>query len=219
MFRGLSLRTKLMAVGITLTIVPLLVVECVVWYQQQTIQSTAKAGCTELATSDLDHVAQQLVVLCQATDAAMHRQLASALRVASDMVRRHGPVTIAADRNVRWSATNQFTGAFTDVTLPEMQVGGKALGQVVDAKAEALVVDEVRKLVGDTCTIFQRMNAQGDMLRVCSNVLKKDGTRDRLVHPGDGNGWPARCHDLRGAGRQDPSRAHLRGGWLVRRGL
>jgi len=39
------------------------------------------------------------------------------------------------------------------------------------------VVDKTRELVGGTCTIFQRMNPQGDMLRVCTNVEKLDGTR------------------------------------------
>ena len=39
------------------------------------------------------------------------------------------------------------------------------------------MVDEVKSLVGGTCTIFQKMNAEGDMLRVCTNVQQKDGTR------------------------------------------
>jgi len=35
----------------------------------------------------------------------------------------------------------------------------------------------VANLVGDTCTIFQRMNENGDMLRVATNVITKDGRR------------------------------------------
>ena len=39
------------------------------------------------------------------------------------------------------------------------------------------IVDDVQDMVGGTATIFQRMNEAGDMLRVCTNVLKTDGTR------------------------------------------
>ena len=41
----------------------------------------------------------------------------------------------------------------------------------------SITQDEVQALVGGTCTLFQRMNPAGDMLRVCTNVLKLDGTR------------------------------------------
>ncbi len=105
----------------------------------------------------------------------------------------------------------------TDVTLPEMQVGGKALGQVVDAKAEALVVDEVRKLVGDTCTIFQRMNAQGDMLRVCSNVLKKDGTRaiGSFIPATGTDGQPDAMISAVLAGKTHLGRTYVVDGWYA----
>jgi methyl-accepting chemotaxis protein len=39
------------------------------------------------------------------------------------------------------------------------------------------VVDDVKELVGGTATIFQRMNRQGNILRVATNVEKLDNTR------------------------------------------
>jgi cache 3/cache 2 fusion protein len=44
-------------------------------------------------------------------------------------------------------------------------------------KEQSLVVDRVRDSVGGTATIFQKTNDRGDMLRVCTNVEKPDGTR------------------------------------------
>ena len=38
-------------------------------------------------------------------------------------------------------------------------------------------MDEVKELVGGTCTIFQRMNENGDMLRVATNVIAADKSR------------------------------------------
>jgi signal transduction histidine kinase len=58
-----------------------------------------------------------------------------------------------------------------------MYVGKTWLGQNASTSAATPVVDEVKKLVGCTCTIFQRMNENGDMLRVATNVQKLDGSR------------------------------------------
>jgi hypothetical protein len=51
------------------------------------------------------------------------------------------------------------------------------LGQVRDAGSAVPVVDSVRRLTGATSTIFQRMNAAGDMLRVATNVVGENGLR------------------------------------------
>jgi methyl-accepting chemotaxis protein len=58
-----------------------------------------------------------------------------------------------------------------------MKIGNSWLGQVSDPNIPVAVVDKVRETVSVTCTIFQRMNAAGDMLRVATNVVKNDGTR------------------------------------------
>ena len=58
-----------------------------------------------------------------------------------------------------------------------MMVGDTWLGKITDMSASAPVVDKVQNLVGGTCTIFQRINDAGDMLRVCTNVQKEDGSR------------------------------------------
>jgi len=57
------------------------------------------------------------------------------------------------------------------------QVGREWLGQVHDFTTPAPVVDEVTAMVGCTCTIFQRMNEPGDMLRVAATVKQHDGSR------------------------------------------
>ena len=58
-----------------------------------------------------------------------------------------------------------------------MMVGNKGLGPDDSLSDRFAIVDQVKKMVGGTCTIFQRMNEQGDMLRISTNVLKKDGQR------------------------------------------
>ena len=58
-----------------------------------------------------------------------------------------------------------------------MMVGETWLGNNTDMSKMSPIVDQVQNLMGATCTIFQKMNESGDMLRVCTNVQKKDGAR------------------------------------------
>ena len=61
--------------------------------------------------------------------------------------------------------------------MPKMTIGGVAVGPELADSKSLPVVDKVREITGCSCTIFQRMNEAGDMLRVCTNVTKKDGNR------------------------------------------
>ncbi len=75
------------------------------------------------------------------------------------------------DRNDTTSMTivNQITGKTERVTIPKMKMGLNTVTQNYD------VVDRVQKRVGGTATIFQLL--PGKLLRISTNVQKKDGSR------------------------------------------
>lgn len=50
-----------------------------------------------------------------------------------------------------------------------MQIGSEFVQPNDTFEVKSLVVDDVASTVGGTCTIFQRMNEKGDMLRVATN--------------------------------------------------
>jgi len=73
---------------------------------------------------------------------------------------------------------------------------------VASPSEPALIVDEARRLTGIHCTLFQRMNDAGDMLRVATSVLKTDGQRALgtfiRAQPSDGPANPVVERVLRG---------------------
>ncbi|MDZ7617918.1 MAG: Cache 3/Cache 2 fusion domain-containing protein, partial [Patescibacteria group bacterium] len=109
-------------------------------------------------------------------DQLLRTKLSDDLAVARDVLRRAGEPTLGKE-TVSWDAVNQFTGSRTTVALPRMLAGGTWLGKNDATDTPSPIVDEVRDLVGGTCTVFQRMNAAGDMLRVSTNVTTQDGMR------------------------------------------
>ena len=132
------------------------------------VRSSAKSGTA--------NIARNVVRMCRIQQAALGKKVSYDLNVARDVLRRTGTVTLG-EETVEWNAVNQYTKQATTLTLPKMLVGGTWLGQNTDMAQPSPVVDKTRALVGGTCTIFQRMNPAGDMLRVCTNVEKADGTR------------------------------------------
>ena len=140
------------------------------------VQKTAETSAETAAVTDLTHQAQALYTMCQAQHELLAQILRESLSVAEDVVKRHGVATTASG-SVEWVAKDQVTGAQRNVTLPRMAVGSTWLGQNADAKQTSPIVDDVQNLVGSACTLFQRMNPEGDMLRVCTNILAKDGRR------------------------------------------
>lgn len=108
---------------------------------------------------------------------ALLNRLEHALRAASELCAQSGGLHLDASQKVRWQAVNQFTKQTQTAELPRMCLGNTWLGQITDLAVPAPLVDEVGKFAGTTCTIFQRMNSQGDMLRVCTNVPTEDNRR------------------------------------------
>ncbi len=176
MLKNVKLQTKLLTLGITMTVIPLLVVSTVVFVQNKRMVAVAEQGNTDLAYADLDHIAMNIYGMCKAQQEMLQGNIDSSLNVAREVLRNTGDIRLA-EETVTWDAVNQFTKASQRVTLPKVMVGETWLGKISDMATPAPVVDQTQNLVRATCTIFQRMNEAGDMLRVSTNVQKLDGAR------------------------------------------
>jgi len=216
MLKNVKLQTKLLAYGILLTILPLVVVSLVVIRQTGKMVKVADEESTSLAYADLDHIAQNIYALCKTQDEVVRQSVAHSLSVARHVLQRSGALHFAPE-TVTWDAVDQFSNVSARVELPKIMVGDVWLDKVTDMAKTAPVVDTVQDLIGGTCTIFQRMNDAGDMLRVCTNVQKKDGTRAIGTYiprtSPDGTPNPVIAAVLRGETYQ--GRAVVVGSWYV----
>ncbi|HLP76167.1 MAG TPA: Cache 3/Cache 2 fusion domain-containing protein, partial [Candidatus Paceibacterota bacterium] len=121
-------------------------------------------------------LSQTLWSACAASEALSTRALDQSLTATRDLLRRQGAISQNAE-SVAWQAENQFSHQKTTVNLPKMMVGGDWFGQNASARTPSPVVDDAKLFTGAEVTIFQRMNEAGDMLRVCTTVIKADGQR------------------------------------------
>jgi signal transduction histidine kinase len=176
MANNMKLRTKLLIIGILFTAIPLIAISVIVLKQNEKMIKISSQGSTNMAYADLDHMAYATYSLCQSHHDVLLENVNHSLSVARFVLRNSGTVR-QDNEKVVWNTVNQYTNSSSRVEIPKMMVGDTWLGQNITMSRTSFVVDDVKNLVGGVCTIFQRMNSTGDMLRVCTNVEGNDGTR------------------------------------------
>lgn len=121
-------------------------------------------------------IAKDVYLMLRASHDQLCKRVEGNLNVVRELIRADGGIHLAK-QTVAWEATNQVTKEPRKLELPKMEIGSNWLGQSWDPKQDVPLVDRTKLLVGGTCTIFQRMNEAGDLLRVCTNVETKEGKR------------------------------------------
>ena len=174
--RNISIRAKLALWGIGTIFVSALAMVAVGVWQGNVFSGKARVEAEKLIDADLDHITEGVYNIIKSQDESIQQKVNHDLNVARYVLKREGEVGLI-NETTTWNAVNQFTGKSQTVSLPKMAVGRKWLGQNNKLVVETPVVDTVKRLVGGTATIFQRMNSQGDIVRVATNVENSDGTR------------------------------------------
>ena len=128
-----------------------------------------------LTEQQLDRITDGVYTVVATQADSVSLKVSSDLEVARDVLARSGGLRLGSQA-VTWTATNQVTKEQQSVELPRAMAGTTWLGQNTDLAVATPVVDEVKRLVGGTATLFQRL-PDGSMLRVATNVETLDGTR------------------------------------------
>lgn len=173
----ISLTIRLVILGAVFTILPALIIFLTVYFQNNKVLDSVLEETNKLALSDLKHIAEGVYSLCESQQEVLESFVGNSLDVAHRLVDVHGGITVNTDSLLTWEGVNQFTKEKQTLTLPVIKIGEKTIEPNKDPKVPSPIVDEVKKLQNVTCTIFQRMNDAGDMLRICTNVLTKEGER------------------------------------------
>ncbi|MBN2476870.1 MAG: Cache 3/Cache 2 fusion domain-containing protein, partial [Pirellulales bacterium] len=171
-----NFKTKVFALSVLGIVATGLILLAAVWLQRQTLHEQVTAELNAQGQQECTKIAQSVYLMLRTNHEKLKKELQHNLNVAESVLHRYGEVLLEKEM-VSWNAVNQFTSKSRKVDLPKMCFGSQWLGQNANADTPSPVVDEVRALVGGTCTVFQRMNAAGDMLRICTNIHKLDGNR------------------------------------------
>ena len=175
-WNNFKLQTKIILMACMAVVLSVIAIIGILYHQGDTLKDDMSLEVNKMAKRELGHIAKDIQNMVKAQDESVSKKVQSDLRVATYLMNRKGEIGLA-DEEISWQVTNQYTGDSQKIDLPKMQLGSSWLGQTKSMNEKAFLVDQIQDLVGGTCTVFQRMNRSGDMLRVATNVEKHDGTR------------------------------------------
>ena len=173
--RSSGIRTNLLLLILASVGITVAAVYVTASLRKRTVATQMGAAFSSLVRHAAGAVATTTYEACKASHDRTQRRLEHNMKVARNALERLGGLHFA--KEATWEATNQTTHETHRVDLPGMQIGKVPLKLSEDPRAEAPVVDMVKATTRDSCTIFQRMNESGDMLRVVTSVLDKEGKR------------------------------------------
>jgi len=171
-----NLKRKIIGLAVIAAVLPVVVMMILMGSFQSSVSRLTSKELGEVAMANMAQIAKDVYGLCETSNDLIQKKINNGLNVARNIVKLHKGIEPGKEK-VTWDAVNQITKQTQKVELPKLTAGGAWLGQNRNLATPTPIVDEVKRLVGITCTIFQRMNEQGDMLRVATNVEDLDKRR------------------------------------------
>jgi len=172
----LTLKYKIIWLAMLAAALPVVVMSLLILAQKQDLMTNIADDMNAISRNDTSQIAKTVYRVCDTANRRTGQSLRELLKAAWAELKEQGPITFDTNQ-VAWVARNQFAQQATNVLLPVMMLGETRLASNTDFKVKSPVVDVVTKFSQCYCTIFQRMNEEGDMLRVATTVPTPDGKR------------------------------------------
>ena len=173
---NVSIKTKIAGISIQLVGLATIAIITTIVVQSRTLKQKMEAQIRANAVAEAGKIVQNIYLDCESAEGRHQKLLTHDLEIARETLGRLGTVSLDTNQ-VAWTAINQATKEKIPLQLPRMQAGHDWLGQNFAPDQPSLIVDEVRHLTQAHCTLFQRINDSGDMLRVDTSVLTTEGKR------------------------------------------
>jgi methyl-accepting chemotaxis protein len=182
-----------------------------------------KSRIAEHVSSDLEELNEKTMrsqVRSLYNAARMHeqdvnRQLEASLRYFQETLRSDGGIALSGG-TTSWKLLDGNGQALRETSLPALAVGGKPIRANTDPDVLTPYVDAVKKVNGVYATIFQRLDDDGSMLRVATNVITPAGKRaiGTFISPRNADGTPNGVLEAVLAGKTYLGRANVVGTWV-----
>ena len=170
-------RIRLIVIGVSLILLAVLVLMGIGFIQNEVFFETARGEVSQNVENNMINTITGVYNLVVSQDESVQENLKTNLAVASYIFNQNGGMNLDKSSQTAWSALNQVTQEKIQINLPAIYYGTEQIKRVEDSQSESQFVDIIQELVGGVATIFVKMNENGDMLRVATNVLNEDGSR------------------------------------------
>ena len=121
-------------------------------------------------------IAKSILQMCIAHREGIYKKLSTDIAVLEKILQSNGGSELAG-LTMEWHAINQYTNKSIKIILPVFQIGFDTMSQSISFDDKIPVIDEAQELINGACSIFQKLNEQGDMMLVGTNLQTSDNKR------------------------------------------
>jgi methyl-accepting chemotaxis protein WspA len=170
------LRHKITGLALLAALLPLLAISALLIYVKGEAERMVEKNTKEISREQTRQAALSVNSLCSTIHDLTQQQVNLNLGLAQNLLARRGTLRLSDKQRVLWRAKNQWTGKIREVTLPQILFGENIGTEKKGSDEASSLVDEVKRLSGATCTLFQQLT-DGSMLRIATTVENADGSR------------------------------------------
>lgn len=171
-----SFRTKVIIMTIIAAVLPVVIIIIITMTMQSSIAGKTEIELEKLAYINIDQITQDVYSICQTSHELFTLKNNVAINLLREDLKNNGELVYSKEK-IQWNARNQFTNEITPIELPKVFYKGKWIGKSFTFSEKQELVDKTTNLAGGTVTIFQRINPEGDMLRISTSVPDFSGKR------------------------------------------
>jgi methyl-accepting chemotaxis protein len=211
-----SIKSKIMILGSGAVLFTSLVLVLVIVWQRGELQTTVSAELDALAKNEVSKIAKDVYLMCRASNESVKQKIEEDLNVARYLLEKAGTISLS-EETISINDINPKITQTQQLSIPKLMANNQWLGGLDSSTNQYPVVDQVKKLNDSLCTIFQRINEQGDMLRISTNIISEDGTRQvgTLIPAKQANGIPNAIIAAVLSGNSYSGRAQVLGDWCL----
>jgi methyl-accepting chemotaxis protein/heme exporter protein D len=172
-----SLKTKVIALAVGVSLLPILVMYVLTLNERKAVDEAVSRELDSLAHANIAQIVKDVYSMCETSVEMMNNQMDQGLKATHVILKQGGGLLISSQETQTWAIVSSQPSSSSSIVLPVMKFAGEAIVPNKDFSVPTPAVDEIKELTSLTCSIFQRMNEQGDMIRVASTVSGSDGQR------------------------------------------
>ncbi len=160
-----SLRRKIIAIACGAAIIPIVVMFIITNILEDHLHDCMKGEVRTLIESHVSQMTADLYEECRTADQLLVAETGRAAMALQSLMDDEGKVKVLKSVS-DWQVDNLRSADKGEITVPVMTIGGRSL-TYADRKGNPLpMLVEATRISGAYCTIFQRLNPEGDMLVV-----------------------------------------------------
>jgi len=172
----INLKTKLVTMAILLLLLPIIVFYLMTMSFQDESLKKSEDELQKIAKMNIQQISKDVYYLLDNTNELLLKKLKLSMKYFKELSNKPGALVYSTEQ-VEWDAINHFSKDVTTISLPKVLYNQQWLGKNDKFEVPTPLIDDITNNYGSVCSFFQRMNKQGDMIRIASSVPNDEGER------------------------------------------